>query len=258
MAASLTALIILGGVLGLLLATAAVWLSVAENPLIQQIQEVLPGYNCGACGQSGCAGYAEALATDRATIDLCAPGGAEVLRKIAALLNKEAAAPDGKKTAFVFCQGGARALDAYAYSGISSCQSAAILQGGYKKCARACLGFGDCQKACMFGAITFNEYGVPRIDPDKCLDCGVCLKVCPKKIIQRVPQREMKRVVCSNHDTPKNAKSACAAACISCGRCVKKCPFQAIEIKDNLAVIDPEKCTNCGECVKECLTGAIV
>ncbi|MDR1114468.1 MAG: RnfABCDGE type electron transport complex subunit B [Candidatus Margulisbacteria bacterium] len=258
MAASLMALIILGGVLGLLLATAAVWLSVAENPLIQQIQEILPGYNCGACGQSGCAGYAEALAADRAAIDLCAPGGAETLRKIAALLDKEAAAPDGKKTAFVFCQGGARALDAYAYSGISSCQSAAILQGGYKKCARACLGFGDCQKACMFGAITFSEYGVPRIDPDKCLDCGVCLKVCPKKIIQRVLQREMKRVVCSNHDTPKNAKSACAASCISCGRCVKKCPFQAIEIKDNLAVIDPEKCTNCGECVKECLTGAIV
>ena len=159
--------------------------------------------------------------------------------------------------AFVFCQGGARALDAYAYSGISSCQAANILQGGYKKCRTGCLGFGDCRAACIFGAISLSENGVPEIDPDKCTDCGMCIKTCPKGVIRRAPQREMKRVICSNHDTPKNAKAACAVACIGCGICVRRCPFQAIELQDNLAVIDPGKCTNCGECVEVCSTRAI-
>ncbi|GBR77094.1 electron transport complex protein RnfB, partial [Candidatus Termititenax persephonae] len=56
------ALTFLGGGLGLLLAVAAVWLSAAENPLAQRLLEILPGYNCGACGQSGCSAYAEVLA----------------------------------------------------------------------------------------------------------------------------------------------------------------------------------------------------
>ena len=162
-----------------------------------------------------------------------------------------------KKTAVVFCQGGARAMDAYAYSGIASCQSAMLIQGGYKKCVRACLGFGDCRKVCKFNAIFINENGVAEINPDKCADCGMCLKICPKEIIQRAPRREVRRVLCSNHDTAQNARESCVVACDGCGECVRQCPFQAVEIQHNLASINPDKCTNCGECVAVCPTGAI-
>lgn len=44
--------------------------------------------------------------------------------------------------------------------------------------------------------------------------------------------------------------------CTGCGVCVDQCPFNAIEIKDNQAVI-LESCTLCGSCESVCPVGAI-
>lgn len=251
------ALIILGGVLGALLAYVSIRFAVPENPLLQKLTDALPGYNCGACGQSGCAGYAELLAGKKASPDLCRPGGAETLRKLAEILHQEIATAE-KKTAFVFCNGGVRAIDAYAYSGIENCSAAVLVQGGYKQCRWGCLGFGDCAAACEFGAITLGEENLPVINADKCVDCGACIKACPKGLIQSTLQREVKRVSCSNHDAGNTARSVCTAACLACGLCVKACAFQAIVLKEKLAVIDTEKCTNCGVCAEKCPTKAII
>ena len=38
---------------------------------------------------------------------------------------------------------------------------------------------------------------------------------------------------------------------------MKECPFGAIEMKGNLAYIDPAKCKTCGKCVKVCPRGSI-
>jgi len=48
-----------------------------------------------------------------------------------------------------------------------------------------------------------------------------------------------------------------AEECVGCGLCVKKCPFQAIVLKDRLAVIDLTKCTLCGACAEACKFDAI-
>jgi len=45
--------------------------------------------------------------------------------------------------------------------------------------------------------------------------------------------------------------------CTGCGRCLKACPFDAITLKDKLAVIDLTKCTLCGACVQSCKFEAI-
>ena len=252
------ALLSLGLLLGALLAFASLQFAVAVDPLVQKLQEALPGYNCGACGLSGCSGYAEALADGNAALDLCRPGGQSVLQRIAGLLHKEVSANQVKKIACVSCHGGVRALNAYMYSGIASCQAAALVQNGYKKCRWGCLGFGDCAAACTFGALTMGEDNLPVISADKCVDCGACLKACPKKLIQQTPQRELKRVACSNHDFGKTARAVCAAACTACGLCVRNCPYQAVTLKDKLAVIDPDKCTNCGACAANCPSGVIL
>lgn len=46
--------------------------------------------------------------------------------------------------------------------------------------------------------------------------------------------------------------------CTGCGRCVKRCPMDALEMKDNKAVLDVTRCIGCGLCVATCASGALV
>ncbi len=46
--------------------------------------------------------------------------------------------------------------------------------------------------------------------------------------------------------------------CVGCGACLSSCPYGAINLKDNLAVIDDDKCTLCGACVSSCGFDAIL
>lgn len=47
-------------------------------------------------------------------------------------------------------------------------------------------------------------------------------------------------------------KKACNYGCVGCGSCEKVCPFDAIHVKDGVAVVDREKCVACGKCVATC------
>ena len=83
------------GIIGLLagvgLAIASVKLAVPRDEKAEAIQELLPGANCGACGFSGCSGYAAALAKGEAEPNLCAPGGIDCATAIAELLSSRMA-----------------------------------------------------------------------------------------------------------------------------------------------------------------------
>jgi electron transport complex protein RnfB len=254
---ALIALVILGAAVGVILALASLKLQVEVNPLIEQIEAVLPGANCGACGKPGCCGYAAEIINSNAPVDLCHPGGAEVAAEIARIMGKEIPGKKIRKVAFVFCKGGKRAATKFKYSGIQTCQAAMLTAGGQKACKYGCLGFGDCVKACKFDAIKMLPDGYPVVDSEACVDCLACIKACPKQIIQETTHKEVKRVVCNSHDNGKVSRSVCEVSCIACNICVKSCPYEAIVLDNNLAVIDPEKCTNCGICVEKCPTRAI-
>jgi electron transport complex protein RnfB len=51
--------------------------------------------------------------------------------------------------------------------------------------------------------------------------------------------------------------SQCFYGCIGLGSCKAACPFDAIEVINGLARVNPDKCTGCGKCVSECPKGII-
>ena len=62
--AVLIAVLVVAGIgllIGLILAVASIVMAVPKDEKAEAIEELLPGANCGACGYSGCAGYAKAL-----------------------------------------------------------------------------------------------------------------------------------------------------------------------------------------------------
>lgn len=240
----------LGLLAGLILAVASVLMAVPRDEKVEALRDLLPGANCGACGYSGCDGYANAMVHEGAKVGLCSPGGAKVAEATGAFLGVSGDLEI--KTALVRCGG---CLDVTArklsYRGQPSCKAASQFYGGDWLCNSGCLGYGDCVKACEFDAIHV-ENGLARVDPALCRACGLCAKACPKHLIVLVPGSTRGVVRCSSHEKGAAVRKACKAGCIGCMKCQKVCPNDAIHVENCLASIDPEKCTGCGECAAVC------
>lgn len=241
----------MGLIIGLILAVASVIMAVPKDEKAEAVLEVLPGANCGACGYSGCSGYAKALAHGEAQPGLCSPGGEECVKAIAKVLGVEAGTIE-RKTAVVKCDGTCENSPLkMEYQGIDTCAAAAALHGGTKNCSYGCIGFGDCVNVCEYDAIKIED-SVARISPSKCKSCGMCVKTCPKHLISIVPVKKQAVVMCSNCDKGAAATAACRTACIACMKCAKACPVGAIKIEKFHAVVNPQLCTGCSECAKVC------
>lgn len=248
----------IGLILGIVLAVCSIVFAVPVNEKTEKIRECLPGANCGACGFSGCDGYANALSegtTEETT--LCSPGGNEAAKQIASVLGV-AASKVKPKVAVVLCQGNngnvGTKLD---YKGVDSCKMAAQLFGGPKDCVYGCLGFGDCVRKCPYDAIFICD-GVARINPDRCRACKMCIDTCPRNLIELLPlETAQAGVFCKNRDKGAKTRKQCKVGCIGCMRCVKICENDAVKVESNVAHVDYEKCIGCGKCEEACPNGSI-
>ena len=253
---------VIGAFFAILLYFVAQKFKVIEDPLIDEVAEVLPGANCGGCGKAGCRAFAEACVSQKNMDGLrCAPGGDAVAQKIAELLG--CTVEQGEPQVAVVrcnpsCKGDKRRSN---YDGLHSCAFANSVYVGESGCPFGCLGCGDCVAACQFDAIRMDEAtGVPVVDEEKCTACGACAKACPRRIIEIRNKGRMNRRVyvrCINREKGAVARKTCDNACIGCGKCEKVCPFDAVHVTDNVAYIDFTKCKACRKCVTECPTGAI-
>ena len=259
----LIAIGILGGlglIFGLVLAIASKVFYVETDPRLDELNECLPGANCGGCGYAGCGGYAEAVLKGEAAIGKCASGGDECAQKMAEIMGVKAE-KTVRRVAMVRCSGYRRKdaegkpigmMDKGAYEGIHDCLAATKVAGrGHTICKFGCLGFGNCVEACKYDAIHVVD-GVARVDFDKCVGCMSCAAVCPRGVIASVEYGEHIVISCSSHAKGNITTRGCTLGCIGCGLCKKVCPKGAISLDRNLAVIDYSKCDNCGLCVSVC------
>lgn len=248
----------LGLVLGAGLAFASVKLAVEHDPRVDAICEVLPAANCGACGYAGCSAYAEAVVAGTVSANECVPGGPTCAAAVAEIMGVEVEEKSAV-LAKIRCRGSAaKATDRFRYSGVMDCRAAKLVQGGPKTCRYGCLGLGTCVAVCPFGAIRHTTSGsIPEIDPDTCTGCGRCVEECPTHVIDLVPPEKTVHILCRSEDKGKAVRQVCSVGCIGCKACEKVCPFDAVQVTDNIAIIDYEKCTECGLCTEKCPTGCI-
>jgi len=242
---------------GIVLGFSAKKFAVESDPKVDRIINILPGANCGGCGFPGCSIFAERVVTGEANYNGCSPGGQSTATKIANEMGIDAA-PFNRKAAFIKCDGSDNNTRRnYKYDGPKSCVSASQLAtGGNKTCAYSCIGLESCKNACQFGAIKMVD-SIAVVIRSKCTACGKCVKVCPKNLIEIVPDKNAVRVVCNSREKAKAVRDSCRAGCIGCTLCQKNCKVGAITVVDNIAHIDYEKCVQCMECVNKCPSKAI-
>jgi electron transport complex protein RnfB len=238
---------IFGSVCGIALAYAAKRFAVKVDPKIEAVRACLPGANCGACGFAGCESYAEAVVTDPACPPgKCSPGKQEVANKVAAITGK-AAGEASDVISFLRCsRNDGKVKKKHSYIGVDSCQAASIAFGGPYECNFACVGYGDCEAACPFHAIHMKD-NTPVIDPEACTGCGLCVKTCPKQVLQLLPKNAPVYVPCSTKDSGKAVSNVCEAGCIHCMACTRKAKDVITMVNDRIE-IDYEKCDE--ECAK--------
>lgn len=198
-------------------------LRVEENPLIGQINEILPSANCGGCGRAGCYDFAVNVVDGKALPNGCPVGGDETAKKIAEILGVEVS-DSVKQIPVLLCRGGkAESVKKMAdYYGPTSCKAMSIVSGGPKLCFYGCLGGGDCSAACPFGAMIMNENGLPEVIEELCTGCGICIKACPRNILEMHSIDKTVHVFCKNQDDPKRSKEVCSVSCLGCGICARK------------------------------------
>ena len=133
---------ILGMVFGIGLAIASDKFAVKVDPRIDSINEVLPGANCGACGQPGCSGFAQAVVEGKAPVSGCTVGQASVAKLVASIMGVKLENRE-RVVSVVMCH--ARGVkNKFTYNGIKDCRAANIVGGGFLGCDYGCLGLGTC------------------------------------------------------------------------------------------------------------------
>ena len=246
----------ISGFFGLVLAVSNRYLRVEEDPRVEQVEGMLPGTNCGACGQPGCHAFAEVLAEGDAPPGKCSVSTPGAIEEIARFLGVNAGFQE-KNVARLHCAGGKSSVRKLAdYHGLTSCRGAYVVNGGGRACAWGCLGLADCERACTFDAIRMNDEDLPVVDVDLCTACGDCVDVCPLDLFVLEPVSSKVIVQCSAPLTGDLARSICQVACDACGRCASDAAPGVIEMSEGLPVInEPSQATE--DCTFRCPTGAI-
>jgi electron transport complex protein RnfB len=219
--------------IGALLGYTARRFHVEGDPVIEQINDLLPQTQCGQCGYPGCRPYAEAIAAGD-TINKCPPGGDETITALAGLLNVSALPLDAEY-------------------GQAETRKVAVIREA------ECIGCAKCIPACPVDAILGAPKFTHTVIASECTGCDLCVEPCPVDCIDMVTVED---------DFPALAppqQSITRLACINCALCVPVCP---VDIKphelyfacrdndlDQAQSLNLMHCIECYKCDKACPSG---
>jgi len=159
---ALLALVTLCATFGAILGFASVKFKVEGNPIIDQIDNLLPQTQCGQCGHPGCRPYAESIANGDA-INKCPPGGQATINSLADLLDVEAPTLDEE------------------HGESTDVKSVAFIRED------ECIGCTKCIQACPVDAIVGAAQQMHTIVSDLCTGCDLCVEPCPVDCIDMSP-----------------------------------------------------------------------
>lgn len=156
-------LTLLALVFGVVLGFAAEKFKVEGNPIVDQIEALLPQTQCGQCGYPGCRPYAEAIANGE-KINRCPPGGSATMEKLADLMGVEpepltaTAETQVRKVAFIR--------------------------------EEECIGCTKCIQACPVDAIVGAGKLMHTVLASACTGCDLCVEPCPVDCIEMRPVKQ--------------------------------------------------------------------
>ena len=156
-------LAIIAAVFGLLLGYSAIRFKIEDDPVVNQIDALLPQTQCGQCTYAGCRPYAEAIANGEADINQCPPGGESTIIALADLLsvetkplNNDNGTEKNTKTVVVIDE-------------------------------QSCIGCTLCIQACPVDAIIGAAKQMHTVVTAECTGCDLCIPPCPVDCIYITP-----------------------------------------------------------------------
>lgn len=159
MVTAISVLTLLGIVLGSLLGVAARYLKVEGNPLVAELEGMMPGSQCGQCGYPGCGPAAAALASGEAEVSLCPPGGRALAAAFATKLGivVDLTAFEEKLPVIAFVN------------------------------EDLCIGCTRCFQKCPTDALVGGPKQMHTVISEFCTGCEECMHICPTECIEMVP-----------------------------------------------------------------------
>ena len=144
-------------IFGAILGYSSIKLKVEEDPIVEQIDALLPQSQCGQCGYPGCKPYAQAVANGD-EITKCVPGGQPLVVKIAELMGVDVPDMDGAEPE----------------------TKVAIIH------EEMCIGCTKCIAACPVDAIIGTNKAIHTVIADLCTGCELCVAPCPTDCIEMI------------------------------------------------------------------------
>jgi len=133
----------------------------AANDLATRLHDALPQTQCTRCGYPDCRAYAQAVAAGEAGINQCPPGGAEGIRRLAAITGLPAAPLNPA-------------------NGSEGPLRLALIDEDW------CIGCTLCMKACPVDCIVGAPKVMHTVIGEQCTGCELCVPACPVDCIAMV------------------------------------------------------------------------